>query len=93
MYYSLFYRSRLVPRWLSVWGLAGVLLMTTACLLALFSDNPVTGYTILILPILVQEMVLALWLLAKGFTSSPHTSGPSIPRFTAQGTATAALRT
>ena len=92
-YYSLFYRSRLVPRWLSVWGLAGALLMMSACLLALFSDNPVTGYTFLILPIAVQEMVLALWLLAKGFSPSPHTSGPSIPRFAAQSAATATLRT
>ena len=68
MYYALFYRSRLVPRWLSGWGIAGALLMLTACLLALFSDNPVTGYVVLILPILVQEMVLAAWLLIKGGT-------------------------
>jgi hypothetical protein len=51
-YYALFYRSRLVPRWLSGWGMAGaVLLLMTACLLALFSDNSVTGYTLVILPI------------------------------------------
>jgi len=68
MYYALFYRSRLVPRWLSGWGIAGALLMLTACLLALFSDNPVTGYVVLILPILVQELVLAAWLLIKGGT-------------------------
>jgi len=68
MYYALFYRSRLVPRWLSGWGIAGALLMLTACLLALFSDSPVTGYTVLILPILVQELVLAAWLLIKGGT-------------------------
>jgi len=67
MYYGLFYRSRLVPRWLSGWGLAAVLLMLTACLLALFGDHPVTGYTPLILPIAVQELVLAGWLLVKGF--------------------------
>ena len=67
MYYSLFFRSRLVPRWLSGWGVAGVLLIFTACLSALFSDRPVTGYTLLILPIAVQEIVLAAWLLVKGF--------------------------
>jgi hypothetical protein len=75
MYYALFYRSRLVPRWLSGWGMAGVLLMMTACLLALFSNSPVTGYAPFILPILVQEMVLAVWLLVKGFSPAPLTSG------------------
>ena len=70
MYYALFYRSRLVPRWLSGWGLAGAFLMLTACLLALFSDRPVTGYALLILPILVQEMALAAWLLTKGFSTT-----------------------
>ena len=68
MYYSEFYRSRLVPRWLSGWGVAGVLLITVACVLALFSDRPITGYTFLVLPIGVQELVLAGWLLVKGFT-------------------------
>jgi hypothetical protein len=77
MYYTLFYRGRLVPRWLSGWGLAAVLLMLTACLLALFSDRPVTGYTFLFLPIAVQEMVLAGWLLVKGFRPPPPTSTAS----------------
>ena len=69
-YYALFYRSRLVPRWLSGWGMAGVVLLMTACLLALFSDNPVTGYTLLILPIALQEMVLAVWLLGQRLRSA-----------------------
>jgi MFS family permease len=77
MYYILFYRSRLVPRWLSGWGMAAALLMMTACLLALFSNSPVTGYTLLILPIAVQELALAVWLLAKGFSPSPPTIGDS----------------
>jgi Domain of unknown function (DUF4386) len=77
MYYALFYRSRLVPRWLSVWGMAGVLLILTACLLALFRNNAVTGYTLLILPIAIQEIVLAVWLLVKGFSPSPLTSTAS----------------
>ena len=82
MYYAVFYRSRLVPRWLSVWGVLGVLSMMTAGLMALFSDNPITGYTTLILPIAVHEMVLALWLLFKGFDLSETRLITSAGQFT-----------
>lgn len=77
IYYAVFYRWRLVPRWLSVWGIAGVLLILTACLFALFRNNAVTGYALLIAPIAVQEDVLAVWLLVKGFSQSPLTSRAS----------------
>jgi hypothetical protein len=70
MYYYVFFRSRLLPRWLSGWGIAGVLLMLVACLSALFSRNPVTSYTMLILPIAVQEIVMAVWLIARGFSTA-----------------------
>jgi len=70
MYYYVFFQSRLLPRWLSGWGIAGVLLMLVACLSALFSRNPVTSYTILILPIAVQEIVMAVWLIARGFSTA-----------------------
>jgi hypothetical protein len=84
-YYALFYRSRLVPRWLSGWGMAGVVLLMTACLLALFSDNPVTGYTLLILPIALHEMALAVWLLVKGFGPASHPSSSAREESTARG--------
>jgi hypothetical protein len=67
LYYYLFFQSRLIPRWLSGWGIVAIILMMTACILALFSNSPVTGYTFLIIPIAVQEMVLAVWLIVKGF--------------------------
>ncbi len=73
MYYIVFYRARLVPRWLSGWGVAATLLMMSACVLSLFSDSPVTGYIFLFLPILVQELVLAGWLLVKGISPIPLT--------------------
>jgi hypothetical protein len=73
MYSVVFYRSRLVPRWLSAWGMAGALLIGTACLVSLFSYEPVTGQYLLILPVAVWEMVIAVWLLIKGF--SPRTGG------------------
>lgn len=69
LYSYLFYRSRLVPRWLSGWGIGAIILMFVACLLALFRQNEVTTYPILALPLGVQEMVLAAWLIARGFST------------------------
>jgi hypothetical protein len=76
LYYFVFFQSRLVPRWLSGWGIAAIILMMAACMLALFNDSPVTGYTFLALPIALQEMVLAVWLIVKGFSPSAIASGP-----------------
>lgn len=66
LYYVAFYRSGAVPRWLSAWGVGGTVSMLTACMLALVAERPVTGYVALALPIAVQEMVFAGWLLVKG---------------------------
>jgi len=76
MYYSLLYRSQLVPRWLSGWGILAIILTLVACLFALFGHHPVTDYVLLVLPIAVQEIVLAVWLIAKGFTSPGHLAVP-----------------
>jgi hypothetical protein len=70
LYYWVFYRSALIPRWLSGWGLAAIILLIAAWLLALFTQTSMLSYVILALPIAVQEMVLAVWLIAKGFSSS-----------------------
>jgi hypothetical protein len=75
MYYSVLYRSRLLPRWLPGWGIAAEALMLIACMLAAFSRTPVTSYTILILPIAVQEIALAAWLILRGFSPRSH-AGP-----------------
>lgn len=68
MYYCVLYRSRLVPRWLTGWGIAAETLMLAACVLAAFSRTPVTSYTLLFLPVLVQEIAFAAWLLLRGFS-------------------------
>jgi len=69
IYYSVFYRTRLVPRWLSVWGLLGLVLFLVSAFMAMFgsfgSFSP--AQLALALPILVQELVLAVWLIAKGY--------------------------
>ena len=76
MYYYLLYHSRLVPRWLSSWGILAIILTLVACLLALFGRHPITTYVPLVLPIALQEIVLAVWLIAKGFASPGHLAMP-----------------
>jgi hypothetical protein len=66
----MFYHSELVPRWLSVWGLVGSILILAMGLLRLFG-RPVV---LLAIPIVLNELVLAVWLIVIGFNSSPITS-------------------
>jgi hypothetical protein len=70
MLYTMFYRSRLIPRWISVWGLIAIVLHLSTAFLLLFrliSPDDLTILMVVNLPILVQEMVMAVWLIVKGF--------------------------
>jgi hypothetical protein len=73
MFYLILYRARLVPRWLSVWGLVAIVPYLVPVFLGLFSDVDVsttsTTNVLLDAPLGVQEMVLAVWLIVKGFAS------------------------
>ncbi|MFQ6114868.1 MAG: DUF4386 domain-containing protein, partial [bacterium] len=62
----LLYQSKLIPRFIPVWGIIGAILVFSTGLLALYGN----GLLILWIPIAVQEMVLAVWLIVKGFNSS-----------------------
>jgi hypothetical protein len=72
LYYIIFYRTKLVPRWLSGWGLVAGILTMVSCLLTMFGlIAPFsTEQIVLNLPILPQELVLAVWLIVKGFNPS-----------------------
>jgi Domain of unknown function (DUF4386) len=72
MYYFIFYQTKLVPRWLSVWGFLGATLCAAASLLVMFGviGGFSTSQVVLALPIAVQEMVLAVWLIVRGFDLS-----------------------
>ncbi len=77
MVYYLLYQSRLVPRPLSAWGFIGGTLMLVAAPLDAFGviSSLDTSSILLHLPIAVLEMVLAVWLIVKGFNPSAITSG------------------
>ena len=77
LYYFVFYQSKLIPRWLSVWGLVGIVLLLSMVASVLFSEGPVSvsgPAVFLVFPILVQELVLGVWLIVKGFNPSPVVS-------------------
>ena len=70
--YAVFYRVEFVPRWLSVWGLAGAVLYWVAGFLVMFHFiAPLESVHVMLqAPLGLQEVVLAIWLIAKGFNAS-----------------------
>ena len=66
IFYYLLYQSELIPQWLSVWGLVGATLMLAMGLLRMYG-HPVIYLAI---PIILNELVLAVWLIVMGFNSS-----------------------
>jgi len=69
---SVLYRSRLVPRWLSTWGLIGAAGILMYGLLGVFGVGSGLGspYMLLAMPLAFQEMVFAGWLIIRGL--QPH---------------------
>ncbi len=69
MLYVLLVKSRLVPRWLSVWGVLGTLLSAIASILILFQVIEIitAEYLILNVPTAILELILGIWLMVNGF--------------------------
>jgi hypothetical protein len=82
IFYSVLYQSRLVPRWISVWGFLAAAFILVGGVLDL------TGFVgqgagpafelIFAPPIAINEMVLAAWLIIKGFNPKTLVSDPDI---------------
>ena len=75
MIFILFYQTRLIPRWLSGWGVIGAGLYCIAKIASMFSPLHLTpeigvGIGLLLVPTAIQEMVFAVWLIVKGFNPS-----------------------
>jgi hypothetical protein len=67
--YSAFYKSKLIPRWLSVWGFISAVIILIASVMATGNILLVLA-GLLVIPIGVQEQVMAVWLIFKGFDPS-----------------------
>ena len=65
------YRARLVPRWISAFGLLAAASILAARVMVISGlDLSSATVTIMDAPIFLQEMVVAVWLIVKGFNSS-----------------------
>lgn len=71
IFYSVLYKSKLVPRFISVWGLiaaAYLLIGSVLIMVEVLAGIPELGVELIFtMPIAVNEMVLAIWLIVKGF--------------------------
>jgi uncharacterized protein DUF4386 len=68
IFYYLLYQSKLIPRWISVWGVIAAVLLILVNLLEV--TGIISELIILKLPIVLNELVLAIWLLVRGFNPS-----------------------
>jgi hypothetical protein len=76
MYSYIFYKTKLVPRFIPILGMTGATLVFICALLVMFGviqQISVWG-AILALPVAANEMILAVWLIVKGFNESAHAS-------------------
>ncbi len=79
MLYSVLYKSKLIPRFISAWGFIAAAFMlagTVLIMVEMFTGiSDLVLQLIFVIPIAVNEMVLAVWLIGKGFNSSAIDSG------------------
>lgn len=65
------YRSQLVPRWLSAWGLlAAASILTARVMVVMGVELSSATVTTFDAPIMLQEMVFAVWLILRGFRTA-----------------------
>jgi hypothetical protein len=75
MFFILFYQTRLIPRWLSGWGIIGAMLYPIAPIVSMLSPLHLAtdigmGIGLLMIPTAFQEMVFGVWMIIKGFNPS-----------------------
>jgi hypothetical protein len=75
IFYYMLYQSRLIPRFISVWGLIGALAVLATALVDTFGISPGSLEFLGVL-MLLNELFLGVWLIVKGFNPTANVSGP-----------------
>lgn len=76
--YGLLHRSQLVPRWLSSWGFVAAAWMLAGTVLVVLADTSgALAEAVIVLPLAINEMVLAVVLITRGFATGtgPRAAG------------------
>ena len=63
----LLYQSKLVPRFISLWGIIASILMLISTIVNMISGSATIPFYISHLPVISNEIFLAVWLIVKGF--------------------------
>jgi hypothetical protein len=66
----LFYQSKLVPRFISVWGTIASAVLLVATLVNMMAGSIVIQFIFSHFPVVLNELFLAAWLIVKGFNQS-----------------------
>ncbi len=74
MFCSILYRYKLIPRLMSVWGVAGYTVFLSGCILAIFGVDFGLIHTA---PGALFEVFLSVWLIVKGFNSRATVPEPA----------------
>jgi len=72
--YSLLYQSKLLPRFIPIWGLVAVVSVLIINLLALKLEIGMAVSMIFVLPIILNEIFMGIWLIARGFNPAAANS-------------------
>ncbi len=72
MYSYIFYKTKLVPRFIPILGMTGATLIFICALFVMFGVFPQLSVwgAILAIPVAANEMILAVWLIVKGFNQT-----------------------
>lgn len=68
MIYYMLYKTNLIPAWLSLWGIVGAVVYLAAPVSVMMGYN----FEFFTIPLCIQEMIMAGWLIAKGFNVSSY---------------------
>jgi Domain of unknown function (DUF4386) len=76
MYSYIFYKTRLVPRFISILGMTGATCVFVCSLFVMFGVFPQISFwgAVLAVPVAANEMILAVWLIVKGFNENAITT-------------------